>query len=231
MNIHSRRGQVLGLAMLLCHRDIVHRSNLSRKYAGSSVRLTGCSARVPAYDPSTKFSPLFKITTLRNHHLAKPKERINVNWSTPPLVSLRKLYYCASRNIKILDDYPVRAGRANAYLLRLANVIESKPPHRDSNARQSAEQCSPIYGDSEFAGASGLLARGYFRLADKDLLHGRSPPLFHRFAANRRSRPSRFRRVFPKRACLEAVCKKIKPQIFTCSRRVGNPTPYREVHE
>jgi tetratricopeptide (TPR) repeat protein len=66
----------------------------------------------------------------------------------------RKLYDLAIPEYqKYLEDYPGRAGRANAYF-SLGECYRNL--HRDSNARTNLQKVLTEYGDSEFAGPAAF---------------------------------------------------------------------------
>ena len=90
----------------------------------------------------------------------------------------RKLYDLAIPEYqKYLDDYPGRAGRANAYF-SLGECYRNL--NRDSNARTNLQKVLTEYGDSEFAGPAAF-ALAEMAFTDKD--YAAALPLFHRSAA------------------------------------------------
>src|SRR6185436_13672756 len=77
----------------------------------------------------------------------------------------RKLYDLAIPEYqKYLEDYPGRAGRANAYF-SLGECYRNL--HRDSNARTNLQKVLTEYGDSEFAGPAAF-ALAEMAFTDKD---------------------------------------------------------------
>src|SRR5881409_1366133 len=90
----------------------------------------------------------------------------------------RKLYDLATPEYqKYLDDYPERAGRANAYF-SLGEC--SRNLGRVSSARTNFQKVLNDYGDSEFAGPAAY-ALAEIAFAEKD--YAAALPLFHRSAA------------------------------------------------
>src|SRR6059058_4132363 len=89
----------------------------------------------------------------------------------------RKLYDLAIPEYqKYLDDYPGRAGRANAYF-SLGECYRNL--NRVSSARTNLQKVLNDYGDSEFAGPAAY-ALAEMAFADKD--YAAALPLFHRSA-------------------------------------------------
>src|SRR5437016_8224062 len=136
----------------------------------------------------------------------------------------RKLYDLAIPEYqKYLDDYPGRAGRANAYF-SLGECYRNL--HRDSNARTNLQKVLTEYGDGEFAGPAAF-ALAEMAFTDKD--YATALPLFHR-SASRSKEPAVVlsARYFEAR-CLEALGKKDEAaDIYAQVAEAGNPNPYRE---
>src|SRR3954447_26556225 len=89
----------------------------------------------------------------------------------------RKLYDLAAPEYqKYLDDYPGRAGRANAYF-SLAEC--NRNLNHASSARTNFQKVLNDYGDSEFAG-SAAYALAEMAFTQKD--YAAALPLFHRSA-------------------------------------------------
>src|SRR2546430_4239722 len=136
----------------------------------------------------------------------------------------RKLYDLAIPEYqKYLDDYPGRAGRANAYF-SLGECYRNL--HRDSNARTNLQKVLNDYGDSEFAGPAAF-ALAEMAFTDKD--YATALPLFHRsFAKSKEPAVALSARYFEAR-CLEALGRKEEAaDIYVQVAEGGNPNPYRE---
>jgi TolA-binding protein len=136
----------------------------------------------------------------------------------------RKLYDLAIPEYqKYLDNYPGRAGRANAYFA-LGECYRNL--HRDSSARTNLQKVLNDYGDSEFAGPAAF-ALAEMAFTDKD--YATALPLFHRSAAkSKESAVSLSARYFEAR-CLEALGKKDEAaDIYAQVAEAPNPNPYRE---
>src|SRR5205085_11465674 len=112
----------------------------------------------------------------------------------------RKLYDLAIPEYqKYLNDYPGRAGRANAYF-SLGECYRNL--HRDSNARTNLQKVLNDYGDSEFAGPAAF-ALAEVAFTDKD--YATALPLFHRsFAKSKEPTVSLSAHYFESR-CVEAL--------------------------
>jgi TolA-binding protein len=136
----------------------------------------------------------------------------------------RKLYDLAIPEYqKYLDDYPGRAGRANAYF-SLGECYRNL--HRDSNARTNLQKVLNDYGDSEFAGPAAF-ALAEMAFVDKD--YATALPLFHRSAARSKEPAVALSARYFEARCLEALGKKDDAaDIYAQVAEVGNPNPYRE---
>src|SRR5881409_2809456 len=136
----------------------------------------------------------------------------------------RKLYDLAIPEYqKYLDDYPGRAGRANAYF-SLAEC--NRNLDRLSSARTNFQKVLNDYGDSEFAGpAAYALAETAFT----QKAYAAALPLFHRSAAkSKESAVALSARYFEAR-CLEVLGRKEEASdIYLEVAESGNPNPYRE---
>ena len=136
----------------------------------------------------------------------------------------RKLYDLAIPEYqKYLDDYPGRAGRANAYF-SLGECYRNL--HRDSNARTNLQKVLTEYGDSEFAGPAAF-ALAEMAFTDKD--YATALPLFHRSAAKSKEPAVALSARYFEARCLEALGKKDEAaDIYAQVAEAGNPNPYRE---
>jgi TolA-binding protein len=136
----------------------------------------------------------------------------------------RKLYDLAIPEYqKYLEDYPGRAGRANAYFA-LGECYRNL--HRDSNARTNLQKVLTEYGDSEFAGPAAF-ALAEMAFTDKD--YATALPLFHRSAARSKEPAVALAARYFEARCLEAIGKKDEAaDIYAQIAEAGNPNPYRE---
>src|SRR5436190_14853994 len=136
----------------------------------------------------------------------------------------RKLYDLAVPEYqKYLDDYPGRAGRANAYF-SLAECYRNL--NRASSARTNFQKVLSDYGDSEFAGpAAYALAEMAFTQKD----YATALPLFHRSAGKSREPAVALSAHYFEARCLEALGRKEEAaNIYAEVAEAGNPSPYRE---
>ena len=136
----------------------------------------------------------------------------------------RKLYDLAVPEYqKYLDNYPGRAGRANAYF-SLGECYRNL--HRDSNARINLQKVLNDYGDSEFAGPAAF-ALAEIAFTDKD--YATALPLFHRAAAKSKEPAVSLSARYFEARCLEALGHKDEAaDIYVQVAETGNPNPYRE---
>jgi TolA-binding protein len=136
----------------------------------------------------------------------------------------RKLYDLAIPEYqKYLEDYPGRAGRANAYF-SLGECYRNL--HRDSNARTNLQKVLTEYGDSEFAGPAAF-ALAEMAFTDKD--YATALPLFHRSAGKSKEPAVALSARYFEARCLEALGKKDEAaDIYAQVAEAGNPNPYRE---
>ena len=136
----------------------------------------------------------------------------------------RKLYDLAAPEYqKYLDDYPGRAGRANAYF-SLGECYRNL--NRTSNARTNLQKVLNDYGDSEFAGPAAY-ALAEMAFAEKD--YAAALPLFHRAAAKSKEPAVALSARYFEARCLEATGHKEEAaDIYAQVAEAGNPNPYRE---
>jgi TolA-binding protein len=136
----------------------------------------------------------------------------------------RKLYDLAAPEYqKYLDDYPGRAGRANAYF-SLAECYRNL--NRASSARTNFQKVLNDYADSEFAGpAAYALAEMAFKQKD----YAAALPLFHRSAGKSKEAAVALSAHYFEARCLEALGRKEEAaNIYVEVAEAGNPNPYRE---
>ena len=136
----------------------------------------------------------------------------------------RKLYDLASPEYqKYLDDYPGRAGRANAYF-SLGECYRNLG--RASSARTNLQKVLNDYTDSEFAGPAAY-ALAEMAFADKD--YSAALPLFHRSVGKSKEPAVALSAHYFEARCLEALGRKEEAaNIYAEVAEAGNPNPFRE---
>src|SRR5262245_26473288 len=136
----------------------------------------------------------------------------------------RKLYDLAIPEYqKYLDDYPGRAGRANAYF-SLGECYRNLG--RTGSARTNLQKVLNDYGDSEFAGPAAY-ALAEMAFAAKD--YATALPLFHRSAGKSKEAAVGLSAHYFEARCLEALGRKDEAaNIYAEVAEVGNPNPFRE---
>jgi TolA-binding protein len=136
----------------------------------------------------------------------------------------RKLYDLAAPEYqKYLDDYPGRAGRANAYF-SLGECYRNLG--RAASARTNFQKVLSDYGESEFAGPAAY-ALAEMAFTEKD--YAAALPLFHRSAAKSREPAVALSARYFEARCLEALGRKEDAaNIYVEVAEAGNPNPYRE---
>jgi TolA-binding protein len=136
----------------------------------------------------------------------------------------RKLYDLAAPEYqKYLDDYPGRAGRANAYF-SLGECYRNLG--RASSARTNLQKVLNDYTDSEFAGPAAY-ALAEMAFADKD--YSAALPLFHRSVGKSKEPAVALSAHYFEARCLEALGRKEEAaNIYAEVAEAGNPNPFRE---
>jgi TolA-binding protein len=136
----------------------------------------------------------------------------------------RKLYDLAAPEYqKYLDDYPGRAGRANAYF-SLGECYRNLG--RASSARTNLQKVLNDYTDSEFAGPAAY-ALAEMAFADKD--YAAALPLFHRSVGKSKEPAVALSAHYFEARCLEALGRKEEAaNIYAEVAEAGNPNPFRE---
>src|SRR6184192_154705 len=136
----------------------------------------------------------------------------------------RKLYDLAAPEYqKYLDDYPGRAGRANAYF-SLGECYRNL--NRVSSARTNLQKVLNDYGDSEFAGPAAY-ALAEIAFAEKD--YGAALPLFRRAAVKSKEPAVALSAHYFEARCLEATGRKEEAaDIYAQVAESVNANPYRE---
>ena len=136
----------------------------------------------------------------------------------------RKLYDLAIPEYqKYLDDYPGRAGRANAYF-SLGECYRNL--QRNLNARVNLQKVLNDYGESEFAGPAAF-ALAEIAFTDKD--YATALPLFHRSAAKSKEPAVALAARYFEARSLESLGRKDEAaDIYVQVADAPNPNPYRE---
>ena len=136
----------------------------------------------------------------------------------------RKLYDLAAPEYqKYLDDYPGRAGRANAYF-SLGECYRNLG--RTSGARTNLQKVLNDYADSEFAGPAAY-ALAEMAFADKD--YAAAFPLFHRSVGKSKEPAVALSAHYFEARCLEALGRKEEAaNIYAEVAEAGNPNPFRD---
>jgi TolA-binding protein len=136
----------------------------------------------------------------------------------------RKLYDLAVPEYqKYLDDYPGRAGEANAYF-SLGECYRNL--NRPSSARTNFQKVLSDFGDGEFAGPA---AYALAEMAFKEKDYSAALQLFHRSAAKSREPAVALSARYFEARCLEVLGRKEEAcDIYLEVANAGNPNPYRE---
>lgn len=136
----------------------------------------------------------------------------------------RKLYDLAAPEYqKYLDDYPGRAGRANAYF-SLGECYRNLG--RTASARTNLQKVLNDYAESEFAGPAAY-ALAEMAFANKD--YAGALPLFHRSAGKSKEPVVALSAHYFEARCLEALGRKEEAaNIYAEVADAGNPNPFRE---
>ncbi len=136
----------------------------------------------------------------------------------------RKLYDLAAPEYqKYLEDYPGRAGRANAYF-SLGECYRNLG--KNSMARTNLQKALNDYPDSEFAGPAAY-ALAEMEFASKD--YAAALPLFHRSVGKTKEPAVALSAHYFEARCLEALGRKEEAaNIYADVAQAGNPNPFRE---
>lgn len=223
MNITRGATSLLGLVMLLCTGSIVIAQSEPEVRRARPVDEPPVRRALPA-DES-----IDRVLRSLKDDAAEPPAREAEGADQRQLeyangLFARKLYDLAIPEYqKYLDDYPGRAGRANAYF-SLGECYRNL--HRDSNARTNLQKVLNDYGDSEFAGPAAF-ALAEMAFTDKD--YATALPLFHRSAARSKEPAVTLSAHYFEARCLEALGRKDDAaNIYAEVAGAGNPNPYRE---
>jgi TolA-binding protein len=223
MNIVRGATSLLGLVMLLSNASIAVAQSEPEVRRARPVDEPPVRRAIPADDSIDKV-----LRSLKDEN-AEPSARDTEGADQRQLdyangLFARKLYDLAIPEYqKYLDDYPGRAGRANAYF-SLGECYRNL--HRDSNARTNLQKVLNDYGDSEFAGPAAF-ALAEMAFMDKD--YATALPFFHRSAARSKEPVVALSARYFEARCLEALGKKDEAaDIYAQVAEVGNSNPYRE---
>jgi len=223
MNITRGAASLFGLAMLLCTASIVIAQSEPEVRRARPVDEPPVRRAVPADESIDKVLRSLKDEASESSSPeTEGADQRQLEYANG--LFTRKLYDLAIPEYqKYLDDYPGRAGRANAYF-SLGECYRNL--HRDSNARTNLQKVLTEYGDSEFAGPAAF-ALAEMAFTDKD--YATALPLFHRSAAKSKEPAVALSARYFEARCLEAVGKKDEAaDIYVQVAEVGNPNPYRE---
>jgi len=223
MNITRGAASLIRLAMLLCAASIAIAQSEPEVRRARPVDEPPVRRAVPADDSIDKV-----LRSLKDEG-AEPSSRETEAADQRQLeyangLFTRKLYDLAIPEYqKYLQDYPGRAGRANAYF-SLGECYRNL--HRDSNARTNLQKVLTEYGDSEFAGPAAF-ALAEMAFTEKD--YATALPLFHRSAGRSKEPAVALSARYFEARCLEALGKKDEAaDIYAQVAEAGNPNPYRE---
>src|SRR5438552_4659770 len=223
MKITRSAARLLGLAMLLSAASSLIAQSQPEVRRARPVDEAPAPRAVPADDSIDRVLRSLKEDSPEpSQHEGQEAAQRQLDYANG--LFTRKLYDLAAPEYqKYLDDYPGRAGRANAYY-SLGECYRNL--NRASSARTNFQKVLNDYGDSEFAGpAAYALAEMAFTQKD----YPAALSLFHRSAAkSKESAVALSARYFEAR-CLEVLGRKDEAaDIYQEVAEAGNPNPYRE---
>ena len=176
MNITRGAASLSGLAMLLCTVSVASAQSEPEVRRALPLDQPPVKRALPADDSIDKV-----LRSLKNQDTESPAreaegaDQRQLDYANG--LFARKLYDLAIPEYqKYLDDYPGRAGRANAYF-SLGECYRNL--HRESNAHTNLQKVLNDYDDSEFAGPAAF-ALAEMAFTDKD--YATALPFFHRSA-------------------------------------------------
>ncbi len=153
MNITRGAASLSGLAMLLCTVSVASAQSEPEVRRALPLDQPPVKRALPADDSIDKV-----LRSLKNQDTESPAreaegaDQRQIDYANG--LFARKLYDLAIPEYqKYLDDYPGRAGRANAYF-SLGECYRNL--HRESNAHTNLQKVLNDYGDSEFAGPAAF---------------------------------------------------------------------------
>src|SRR5436190_19981004 len=234
MKIKRSAASLLGLAMLLCTAGIAIAQSGPEVRRARPVDETPIPRALPVQPPSGSAHPpadesIDRVLRSLKENAPEPLQHEGEAAAERQLdyangLFTRKLYDLAAPEYqKYLDDYPGRAGRANAYF-SLGECYRNLG--RASSARTNLQKVLNDYGDSEFAGPAAF-ALAEMAFADKD--YATALPLFHRSAGKSKEPAVALAARYFEARCLEALSRKDEAaNIYAEVAEGGSPNPYRE---
>src|SRR6058998_4240214 len=223
MNITRGAAGLVGLAMLLCTASIAFAQSDPEVRRALPLDQPPVKRAVPADESIDRV-----LRSLKDQETEPPAreaegaDQRQLDYANG--LFARKLYDLAIPEYqKYLDNYPGRAGRANAYF-SLGECYRNL--NRVSSARTNLQKVLNDYGDSEFAGPAAY-ALAEMAFAEKD--YAAALPLFHRSAAKSKEPGVALSARYFEARCLEALGRKDEAaNIYVEVAEAGNPNPYRE---
>ena len=222
MNITRGAASLLGLAMLLCTASLAIAQSQPEVRRARPVDESPVPRAIPIEPANRSTRSLIDEFSEPPARDAEGADQRQLDYANG--LFARKLYDLAIPEYqKYLDDYPGRAGRANAYF-SLGECYRNL--HRDSSARTNLQKVLNDYGDSEFAGPAAF-ALAEMAFADKD--YATALPLFHRSAGKSKEPAVALAARYFEARCLEALSRKDEAaNIYAEVAEAGSPNPYRE---
>ena len=234
MKIKRSAASLLGLAMLLCTAGIAIAQSGPEVRRARPVDETPIPRALPVQPPSGSAHPpadesIDRVLRSLKENAPEPLQHEGEAAAERQLdyangLFTRKLYDLAAPEYqKYLDDYPGRAGRANAHF-SLGECYRNLG--RASSARTNLQKVLNDYADSEFAGPAAY-ALAEMAFADKD--YAAALPLFHRSAGKSKEAAVALSAHYFEARCLEALGRKEEAaNIYAEVAEAGNPNPFRE---
>jgi TolA-binding protein len=223
MKTRCSAGSLLGLAMLLLTASIAIAQSEPEVRRARPVDQPPIPRALPADESIDRvLRSLKEESSEPSQHEGEATAQRQLDYANG--LFTRKLYDLAAPEYqKYLDDYPGRAGRANAYF-SLGECYRNL--NRASSARTNFQKVLNDYGDSEFAGpAAYALAEMAFTQKD----YAAALPLFHRSAGKSKEPAVALSAHYFEARCLEALGRKEEAaNIYAEVAEAGNPNPYRE---
>src|ERR1700746_3013889 len=202
MKIRRGAAGLCGLAMLLCIASIAFPQSEPEVRRARPVDEPPVPRALPADESIDRvLRSLKEESSEPSQHEGQEAAQRQLDYANG--LFTRKLYDLAAPEYqKYLDDYPGRAGRANAYF-SLGECYRNL--NRVSSARTNLQKVLNDYGDSEFAGPAAY-ALAEIAFADKD--YTTALPLFHRSAAKSKEPSVVLSARYFEARCLEATGRK-----------------------
>jgi TolA-binding protein len=218
----ARRPYLVGLAMLLWTASVAFAQSQPEVRRARPVDEPPAPRAAPADESIDKVLRSLKDESSEPSREEEASDQRQLEYANG--LFARKLYDLAAPEYqKYLDDYPGRAGRANAYF-SLGECYRNL--NRASSARTNFQKVLNDYGDSEFAGPAAY-ALAEMAFTDKD--YATALPLFHRSAAKSKEPAVALSARYFEARCLEATGRKEEAaDIYVQVAEAGNPNPYGE---